>query len=110
LFVVPNIEKIDGKDGLDERLLKMFQECEKKKIPVIFGLNKFKLGKICRKKHSCVSMIGFVNVEGFEREFKDLLEFADKFREKFYEINVKNRDFYKDNKYIIQNKFEKYIE
>jgi selenocysteine insertion sequence-binding protein 2 len=106
LFVTPNIEKVEGEHSLDDRLYKIFKDCEIKKIPKIFGMNKFKLGKLARKKYSCVSMLAFVNVEGFEREFRDLLEYAEKFRNKFYE-NFRNiKDSFKDNIFINMELFD----
>lgn len=100
LFVVPNIEKVEGENSLDDRLAKIFKDCETKKIPKIFGMNKFKLGKLARKKYSCVSMLAFVNVEGLEREFRDLIEFAEKFKRNFYEKYKGQRDMFKDNRFI----------
>lgn len=100
LFIVPNIEKVEGENSLDDRILKIFKDCEMKNIPKIFGMNKFKLGKLSRKKHSCVSMLAFLNVEGFEREFRELIEFADKFRIKFYENYKSQKETFKDNQFI----------
>jgi ribosomal protein L7Ae-like RNA K-turn-binding protein len=100
LFIVPNIEKIEGENSLDERLIKIFKECDLKKIPKFFGLNKFKLGKLARKKHSSVSLIAFINVEGFEREFRDLIEFAEGFRQKFYDKHKNEKELFANNKFI----------
>ena len=33
-------------NSLDERLIRIFDDCHKKDIPIFFGLNKFKLGQI----------------------------------------------------------------
>ena len=44
LFVVPYIEKVvDVKNSLDERLIRIFDDCHKKDIPIFFGLNKLKV-------------------------------------------------------------------
>ena len=64
LIVVPNIEKIEGPNGLDERLLTLFNEARNIKLPIHYALNKFKLGKACRKKYSSVSIMGFLNIDG----------------------------------------------
>jgi hypothetical protein len=108
LFIVPNIEKVEGEHSLDERLLKIFSQCEKKGIPKFFGLNKFKLGKLARKKHSSVSMLAFVNVEGFERDFRELTESLEKYKKMFYEKFNEKREIFKDNKFISQELFDVY--
>lgn len=100
LFIVPNVEKVEGENSLDERLLKIFKDCGKQTIPIIFGLNKFKLGKLARKKNSAVSVLAFINVEGFEREFKDLLDFCERFRQMFYQKYNDKREIFADNKFI----------
>ena len=67
LFVVPYIEKVEGvKNSMDERILEIFKNCRKNKIPIFFGLTKFKLGQIARKKIASISMLGIINVEGME--------------------------------------------
>jgi ribosomal protein L7Ae-like RNA K-turn-binding protein len=109
LFIVPNIEKVQNeKNNLDDRILKIIKDCREMKIPVLFGLNKFKLGKISRKKNSSVSMLGIINVEGMENELKNIVEIGNEFREKWYEKNSKNKENFKDNKYIQFELFDKY--
>ena len=107
LFIVPNIEKVEGEHSLDDRLYKIFKDCQTKNIPKVFGMNKFKLGKLARKKYSCVSILAFVNVEGFEREFRELLEFAEKYRKKFYENYKNQKDEFKNNRFIDYELFDK---
>lgn len=108
VFIVPNIEKVEGEHSLDERLLKIFSQCDKKGIPKFFGLNKFKLGKLARKKHSSVSILAFVNVEGFERDFRDMTESLEKYKKMFYEKFYAQRESFKDNKFINQHLFNIY--
>lgn len=108
VFIVPNIEKVEGRHSLDERLLKIFSQCDKKGIPKFFGLNKFKLGKLARKKHSSVSILAFVNVEGFERDFREMTESLEKYKKMFYEKFYVQRESFKDNKFINQELFNIY--
>ena len=109
LFVVPYIEKVtDVKNSLDERLLQIFSTCHKKNIPIFFGLNKFKLGQIARKKFAGITMLAIINVEGMENELKNIVEIGNEFREKWYEKNSKNKEIFKDNKYIQFELFDKY--
>ena len=108
LFIVPNIEKVTNeKNNLDDRILKIINDCREMKIPILFGLNKFKLGKIARKKNSSVSMLGIINVEGMENELKNIVELGKSFREKWYKENSKNKEKFKDNKYIQFDLFDK---
>ena len=109
LFVVPNIEKVSGdKNSLDERLLKIFCMCRGNGIPIFFGLNKFKLGKAARKKMSCVSMLGFINVEGFENDLKGLIRFGEQFRKEWYIKHYNEKEELSKNKFIQYNLFEIY--
>jgi hypothetical protein len=105
---VPNIEKVEGKNSLDDRLLKILKDSSSKSIPVFYGMNKFNLGKASRKKHSCVSILAFINVEGFEREFKTLIEFADEFRKQFYQKFNEQRKSFEENKFINMALFDIY--
>lgn len=109
LFVVPNIEKVSGdKNSLDERLLKIFCSCRGNSIPIFFGLNKFKLGKAARKKMSCVSMLGFINVEGLENDLKSLIQYGEKFRKDWYLKHYDQKEELGKNKFITYNLFEIY--
>lgn len=109
LFVVPNIEKVSGdKNSLDERLLKIFCSCRGNGIPIFFGLNKFKLGKAARKKMSCVSMLGFINVEGLENDLKVLIQYGEKFRKEWYLKHYDQKEELGKNKFITYNLFDIY--
>jgi selenocysteine insertion sequence-binding protein 2 len=109
LFIVPNIEKVkDEKNSLDLRILDIINKCRTNEIPILFGLNKYKLGKISRKKISCVSMLGIVDVKGLEKELKDIVEYGEHFRRDWYIQNYNNKDKFKDNPYILMDTFEYY--
>jgi hypothetical protein len=53
-------------------------------------------------------MLGIINVEGMENELKNIVEIGNEFREKWYKNNYKNKDNFKDNKYIQFELFDKY--
>lgn len=84
--------------NLDDRLYDIIVKCREKKIPIYYGMNKLKLGKAARKKHSSVSIFSFINIEGFDQEFKDLISEIGKLRSSFYRNNKK--EDYIDNRYI----------
>ena len=107
VFVVPYIEKVDGiKNSMDQRILDIFENCRKNEIPVFFGLNKFKLGQIARKKISAISMLGIVNVEGMENELKNIIKIGNELKKKWYLENYEKKEIFKDNKFINQDNFE----
>ena len=107
VFVVPYIEKVDGiKNSMDQRILDIFENCRKNEIPVFFGLNKFKLGQIARKKISAISMLGIVNVEGMENELKNIIKIGNELKKKWYLDNYEKKENFKDNKFINQDNFE----
>ena len=109
LFIVPNIEKVkDEKNSLDLRILDIINKCRTNEIPILFGLNKYKLGKISRKKISCVSMLGIVDVKGLEKELKDIVEYGEHFRRDWYIKNYNNKEQFKDNQYILMDTFDYY--
>jgi hypothetical protein len=106
--MVPNIEKIEGKNSLDDRIYKIYTECLSKGIPIYYGMNKFTLGKVSRKKSSCVTILAFINVEGFERDFKSLLDFAEDYRKQFYQKFKDSREQFMENKFINMSLFDIY--
>jgi len=109
LFIVPYIEKVEGvKNSLDQRILDILDNCRKNEIPVFFGLNKFKLGQISRKKISSVSMLAIINVEGMENELKNIIKIGNELRKKWYLENYEKKDNFKDNKFIKEDDFEAY--
>jgi hypothetical protein len=109
LFVVPYIEKVvDVKNSLDERLMRIFDDCHKKEIPIFFGLNKFKLGQISRKKLSSISMLGIVNVEGMENELKNIIKKGEELKKKWYLENYNKKESYIENKFIKYDLFDYY--
>eukprot|EP00340_Litonotus_pictus_P013043 CAMPEP_0170538864 /NCGR_PEP_ID=MMETSP0209-20121228/103574_1 /TAXON_ID=665100 ORGANISM="Litonotus pictus, Strain P1" /NCGR_SAMPLE_ID=MMETSP0209 /ASSEMBLY_ACC=CAM_ASM_000301 /LENGTH=193 /DNA_ID=CAMNT_0010840655 /DNA_START=2545 /DNA_END=3123 /DNA_ORIENTATION=- len=98
--------KSDGKSSnLDERLRQIIWNCRKSKLPFFFCLNKFKLGKACRKKNSSISIMAIVNVEGLEREYKALIEDCQAQRIKFYRES--NKEEYLDNVFVDLEEFDR---
>ena len=109
LFVVPYIEKVvDVKNSLDERLIEIFKQCHKKEIPIFFGLTKFKLGQIARKKVSSISMLGIINVEGMENDLKNIIKLGNELKQKWYLENYVQKESFNDNKFINLGLFDYY--
>jgi len=99
----PNNKK---SNSIDERLSIILSNCRKSKIPYFFCLNKFKLGKACRKKNSSVSIMAIVNVEGLEPEYNSLVDECWEMKKKFY-LENKKEDFL-NNKFFDVSEFDKY--
>ena len=89
VILVPDIEKVEGKNGLDEKLLEILAAAREFKVPVHYGFEKFALGKILRNKNSCIYFAALVNVEGFEMEYKDLVNRVLGNRREWYIENAK---------------------
>lgn len=107
VFIVPNIEKVEGQNGLDEKILEIFKLCKEKDIPFFFGMNKFRLGYVCRKKNSCISIAAIINVEGLENELIKLNEEGFDFKNKFYEKFIERKDLFEGNEFIDWGMFRK---
>jgi len=86
--------------------LGVFKACKEKNVPIFFGLNKFKLGQISRKKHSCISILSIINVEGFEHELEDLISCGMQLKNSFYEKFTDKKSSFLDNKFVDIEKFK----
>ena len=63
LILAPDIEKVETQGGLDDAIGNLISDANNSEVPVIFGLNRFKLGKLCLKKVP-ISCIGILNYQG----------------------------------------------
>ena len=57
---------------------------------------------------SCVSMLGFINGEGFENDLKGLISFGEQFRKEWYIKHYNEKEELLKNKFIQYNLFEIY--
>merc|ERR1712045_392045 len=79
LILAPDIEKVETQGGLDDAIGNLISDANNSEVPVIFGLNRFKLGKLCLKKVP-ISCIGILNYQGSDDNFKKVLELAESLR------------------------------
>ena len=98
----------DKSSALDDRIYNIIWHCRRNNIPFFYCLNKHKLGKACRKKHSTISIAAIVNIEGLEREFKILVNECELQRINFYKNNLKKD--YENNKFMDLCMFDKVID
>ena len=53
-------------------------------------------------------MLGIIDVQGLEKELKDIVEYGEHFRRDWYIQNFENKDKFKDNKFILMDTFNYY--
>ena len=75
---------------------------------IFFGLTKFKLGQIARKKVSSISMLGIINVEGMENDLKNIIKLGNELKQKWYLENYVQKESFNDNKFINLGLFDYY--
>ena len=63
IVFAPNIEKVEAEGGLDDVVSQLITEATSLNVPVVFSLNRYKLGKLCYKKVP-ISCIGILNYQG----------------------------------------------
>ena len=63
LVIAPDIEKIESKGGLDDCLSNLIDLCKINDCPIVFALNRQRLGITCKKK-GFVSCVGVLNYDG----------------------------------------------
>lgn len=72
IIMAPDIEKITAKGGLDSLIGNILRESGLKEIPVIFALNRRKIG-VAIKKSVHISVVCIINAEGAFEELNKLL-------------------------------------
>ena len=63
IIFAPDIEKVETEGGLDDAVTKMIKDAGLYNVPTVFGLNRYKLGRMCLKKVP-ISVIGILNYQG----------------------------------------------
>ena len=63
LVIAPDVEKIESRGGLDDYLSTLINICDQNAIPIVFALNRRRLGIVCKKKGS-VSCVAVLNCDG----------------------------------------------
>eukprot|EP01012_Entosiphon_sulcatum_P008206 TRINITY_DN14373_c0_g1_i1.p1 TRINITY_DN14373_c0_g1~~TRINITY_DN14373_c0_g1_i1.p1 ORF type:complete len:618 (-),score=120.14 TRINITY_DN14373_c0_g1_i1:25-1857(-) len=89
VLIAPNIEKIVTEGGLDTMVDRVLALCTEQNVPVIFCLNRAKLGQAIHVRKA--SAIGIYSAEGAHPPFKLLGSIAEQSRKAFSEL-IKNKD------------------
>ena len=86
IIIATNLEKVENaKNGLDEHLKMIIQECSMQKIPLIYCFNRNYLGRITKGFGNKASIVGIFNYQGANKEFETLISLTSQNRELFYE-------------------------
>lgn len=83
LFIFIKIYSLTG--GLDEKIKKVLDLANEQGVPVVFGLNGYKLGHLCHKK-GIISCLGIVNYQGAQDIFNELMELIPDAKKKYEEL------------------------
>jgi len=103
-IVAPNIDEIISPGGLDDIIKTIIDHCTCKEIPVVFAMNRNKLGKTLGKS-TRISAVGVYDYDGANEKFKVLIEAAKAGREEKRRIDEwiekNNLNEYGDSKITI---------
>jgi len=82
IILAPDIEKVETEGGLDDAVMKLLADSASLEVPTFFGLNRYKLGKLCLKKVP-ISCIGILNYQGSDENFKSLVTLTESLKEAY---------------------------
>ena len=86
LLLAPDLEAVEARGGLDDTVGALIKESSKQgqEVPVIFGMNRRKLGRACLRKVP-VSCVAIMNAQGSDETYKSLLNLATELRQQYKE-------------------------
>ena len=86
LLIAPDLEAVEARGGLDDTVGALIRESSKQgqEVPVIFGMNRRKLGRACLRKVP-VSCVAIMNPQGSDETYKSLLNLASELRQQYKE-------------------------
>jgi len=73
VLIATNIDKIEAEGGLDDQVQAVVDAARTSSIPVVFALNRNKLGKAIGTSHK-ISCVGIINYDGAHVHFKNMLK------------------------------------
>merc|ERR1712181_39149 len=86
LLLAPDLEAVEARGGLDDTVGALIKEAAKQgqEVPVIFGMNRRKLGRACLRKVP-VSCVAVMNPQGSDETYKSMLNLASELRQQYQE-------------------------
>jgi len=84
ILIAPDLEAVEARGGLDDTVGALIRESSKQgqEVPVIFGMNRRKLGRACLRKVP-VSCVAIMNPQGSDETYKSLLNLASELRQQY---------------------------
>lgn len=82
VVVAPNIQDVDLAGGLNDEVRELRQLCDTNSVPIIFALNRRKLGKIYGT-HKAMSAIAILDFSGANERHAEMLALARQGREQW---------------------------
>lgn len=105
VIVAVNLEHVDGANGLDEMIYNVIQATRDQRIPLVFCLNRFKLGYVTKFQGQHASIVGIFNFQGANDEFNHLKQVTQELRESFYQQLSRQLDEYQARLLRKENRF-----
>lgn len=91
VILATNLEKVEEERGIDELVRLIAEMCRKRKIPLIYSMNRYRLGCVTKYKGQNVSACGIMNYQSANEEFNQLIQAVEDARELFY-TNLSKQD------------------
>ena len=84
LLLAPDLEAVEAPGGLDDTVGALIRESSKQgqEVPIIFGMNRRKLGRVCLRKCP-VSCVAIMNPQGSDETYKSMLSLASELRQQY---------------------------
>ena len=85
VLIAPDCQSIQSEGGLNQAIEQIIQMCDEQNLPVIFTLNREKLGR-CLNKISRISAIGIFDFSGADALYKEILDISEENRRAYKQI------------------------
>ena len=85
VILATNMEKVEEEKGIDEVVADMASTCRRMDVPLVYSMNRYRLGCLSKFKGQNVSAVGIMNFQGANEEFNRLSSMTKQKREEFYE-------------------------
>jgi len=73
VILATNLEKVEEAKGTDEIVTAIAATCRSKKIPLVFAMNRWKLGCASKFKGQLVSAVGIRSFQGANECYNELV-------------------------------------
>lgn len=84
VIIATDLEKVEIEKGVDDLVCQIAEICRKRKIPLVFSMNRYRLGCATKFKGQKVSACGIMNYQSANDEFNQLVSAVDQARTEYY--------------------------